>query len=121
MNLFLKSELVLSLCIFVVFNDDPDIECLSPNISADDGQAYVFSGHYYWKLNLKSGISKGYAKLINRWSRAPTDMDAAFTVADQNQGFSTVFIKEDKCIHIESINFCNQGIQVNAFIFQNKE
>jgi hypothetical protein len=70
---------------------------ISAAVVADDGQAYVFSGHYYWKLNLKSGISKDYAELIiNRWPRAPTDMDAAFTVADRNQQFSTVFIKEDK-------------------------
>jgi hypothetical protein len=72
-----------------------------PNISAavvaDDGQAYDFSGHYYWKLNLKSGISKDYAELIiNLWLEVPTDMDAAFAVADQNEEFSTVFIKEDE-------------------------
>jgi hypothetical protein len=83
-----------------------------PNISAavvaDDGQAYVFSSHYYWKLNFKSGISKGYAGLIiNVWPGAPTDMDAAFTVVDQNQEFSTEKING---IHIESINFCNRGI-----------
>jgi hypothetical protein len=69
MNLFLKSVLVFNLCVIVVFNDDPDIElCNCQNISvavvADVCQAYVFSGHYYWKLNLKSGISKDYAELI---------------------------------------------------------
>jgi hypothetical protein len=46
-----------------------------------------------------------------------TDMDAAFTVADRNQQFSTVFIKEDKWYSYRKYKLLQSGNTSQWFYF----
>jgi len=70
--------------------------CSDPMIDAitrtEDGNSYVFKGHYYWLL-AQEGLAKGYPRRIEHdWEGLPGNLDAALTWADGK----TFFFKGNK-------------------------